>query len=330
MLDARAELLQQLSLPEVDGLDDVGPLRIPAGEGLIAQILQKGSGEDRRFQCLGHGVGGHEKALEKTAVEAQGGADLAPQTRHRQPEGRRFHQFGAACHIPPRGGQAAAGILDEGTGQQVAPRLPLLREFPVAVVHHAGGIRVHPVHQVDDFIDGLHIQGGPGGIAPAALDENLLYARIGCRSLNGGPVRFAGGKQLHGFEADAVAAQAAGLVVMDAQGAPKGIIGQARGAEKGIPRAQGGENGAGDGVGAVHEAQAHQGALRAENLGPDLFQGLPAQVVIAVAGGTGEAGLADPVIPEGCHDPPGAVLRNGVDLPEAGADAFHRILCELF
>ena len=74
-------------------------------------------------------------------------------------------------------------------------------------------------------------------------------------------------------------------------------------------------------MGSVHEAQAHQGALRAENIRPDLIQGLPAQVVIPVAGGTGKAGFADPMLPEGRHNAPGALLRNGVDLPEAGLDA---------
>ena len=67
VLDARAEPLQQLPFAEVDGLDNVGPLRIPAGEGLITQVFQQSGGKDRRFQRLGDGMGSQEQALEKPA-----------------------------------------------------------------------------------------------------------------------------------------------------------------------------------------------------------------------------------------------------------------------
>ena len=48
-------------------------------------------------------------------------------------------------------------------------------------------------------------------------------------------------------------------------------------------------------MGAVDELDAHQGVLGVEDLRVDLFQFVPAQVVISVAGGSGKVALGDPV-----------------------------------
>ena len=73
-------------------------------------------------------------------------------------------------------------------------------------------------------------------------------------------------------------------------------------------------------MGTVHKADAHKSGLRPEYLGIDFIQGLPAQVVIAVAGGAGKAGLGHLVVLKGLHDPPGVLLGQSVDLGKAGAD----------
>ena len=69
-------------------------------------------------------------------------------------------------------------------------------------------------------------------------------------------------------------------------------------------------------MGAVDELQAHQGVLSAEDVGVDLIQGVPAQIVVAVAGGAGEVGLRHPVFLEGRQHLAGVLLRNGVDAAE--------------
>ena len=69
-------------------------------------------------------------------------------------------------------------------------------------------------------------------------------------------------------------------------------------------------------MGAVDELHPHQGVLGAENVGVDLIQGVPAQIVVAVAGGAGEVGLRHPVFLEGRQHLAGVLLRNGVDAAE--------------
>ena len=93
----------------------------------------------------------------------------------------------------------------------------------------------------------------------------------------------------------------------------QGVVRSAHRGHQHVPGLQRPIQGAGDGVGAVDELDAHQGGLRAEELGIDLVQLVPAQVVIAVAGGAGKISLRHPVILEGLQHPDGIFLRNGVD-----------------
>ena len=69
-------------------------------------------------------------------------------------------------------------------------------------------------------------------------------------------------------------------------------------------------------MGAVDELHPHQGVLRAENIGVNLIQGVPAQVVIAVAGGAGEVGLRHPVLLEGGEHLLRILLRHRVNAGE--------------
>ena len=75
-------------------------------------------------------------------------------------------------------------------------------------------------------------------------------------------------------------------------------------------------------MGAVDELDAHQSGLGAEDLGIDLVQLVPAQVVVAVAGGAGKVGVGHPVVLEGLQHPLGVLLGDGVDavklLPQLG------------
>ena len=65
-------------------------------------------------------------------------------------------------------------------------------------------------------------------------------------------------------------------------------------------------------MGSVDKADAHQGVFRAEELGVDQIQLIPAQVIIPIAGGAGKIPLRHPVIPEGGQHPLGVVPGDGV------------------
>ena len=69
-------------------------------------------------------------------------------------------------------------------------------------------------------------------------------------------------------------------------------------------------------MGAVDELHPHQGVLGAKDVGVDPVQGVPAQVVVAVAGGAGKVGLRHPVLLEGGEHLAGVLLRDGVDAGE--------------
>ena len=82
-------------------------------------------------------------------------------------------------------------------------------------------------------------------------------------------------------------------------------------------------------MGAVYELDAHQRGLGAENVGIDLIQGLAAQIVIAVAGCPGKAGVRDPVVLKGLHHLAGVVLGHDVDFPKALPELLLGTLCHL-
>ena len=77
---------------------------------------------------------------------------------------------------------------------------------------------------------------------------------------------------------------------------------------------------------AVDELNAYQCCLRAEHVGIDFIQGLAAQIVIAVAGGPGKAGIRNAVVLKGLHDLAGILPGDRVDLLKARAELCLRAL----
>ena len=69
-------------------------------------------------------------------------------------------------------------------------------------------------------------------------------------------------------------------------------------------------------MGAIDELDANQSGLGAEEVGVDLVQLVPAQVVVAVAGGSGEVVLRHTVVLEGAQDPLGILGGDSVDMGE--------------
>ena len=91
------------------------------------------------------------------------------------------------------------------------------------------------------------------------------------------------------------------------------VIGSTHGGQQYIPRLQRPKQGTGDGVGAVDKLDAHQSGLCAEEVGVDLIQLIPPQVVVAIAGGAGKISVSHPVLLEGGQHPCGVLLRDGID-----------------
>ena len=175
-----------------------------------------------------------------------------------------------------------------------------------------------------DLADLLHGQGLAVLIAAGALDHHAVHLRVCGGRADGGIVRPAVGGQIHLGVVDAVELQGAEAVSADADGAAQGVIGRARDGQHLLAGLCQGEHGRTESMGAVDKADAHQRRLGAEDLGVDLIQGLPAQIVIAVAGGAGKAGVRDPGVLEGLHHPEGILLRHSVDLSKALAAALLR------
>ena len=66
-------------------------------------------------------------------------------------------------------------------------------------------------------------------------------------------------------------------------------------------------------MGAIHKVDADHGVLSAENIGVDLSQDLPSQVVIPIAGGTLKVDLGHFVLLESRQDLFRVLFGNGVD-----------------
>ena len=82
-----------------------------------AQLGEQRRGEHGGFQSLAGARGGVEGAHEQLPVVAQGAANLPAGARGGQAVGAQLHQIPAARDIAAGGGDAAAGVLNEGAGR---------------------------------------------------------------------------------------------------------------------------------------------------------------------------------------------------------------------
>ena len=283
--------------------------------GLIAQELHHPGGKYGGLDRLGHCVGGQKQALVQQAVVPQGGAALRPDAGHRQAHGGSLHQVPPPGDVAAGGGQAAAGVFDEGAHHQVGPHvggLDGLHELPVAVVHDDRRVGIGLLDDAAHLPDLRHRQGRAGGVPLGALDEHRLHPGAGGRlghSIQVGLVV----KELYLLILDAVVFQGPVALVHRADHPQQGVVGGPHSGYQHVPRLQTAVQGGGDSVGTVDELDAYQGGLGAEDLGVDLVQLVPAQVVVAVAGGTGEVGVCYPMGLEGVQHPGGVLLGDGVD-----------------
>ena len=299
-LDAFAEGNHGLLTAQLYGLDDVVAGFRGVGDAFEAQRLIQIRRKDGTLFRTGGYRGGQEEALEQVLHEAQICAHLLSQAGGGEPVGAAGDALGSAADIAADGGQAAAGVLDERTDDHVRAhvrRLHGLYEFAVAVVHHDGYIRLALLAEGDELADLGHGEGGPGGVALGALDGDELGLFI-----DGGPnavvVECAAWQQVHLPVADTVLLQRAGAFP-DADDLLQCVVGHPHRGQQLISRQQVGAEGYGQGVGAAGDLGPDQGGLRMEYVRIDLFQGIPAQVVVAVAGGGCEAGSGNPILPHG-------------------------------
>ena len=99
----------------------------------------------------------------------------------------------------------------------------------------------------------------------------------------------------------------------DADDLLQGVIGHPHGRKQLVTGQQIGTEGNGQGMGAAGDLGPYQGGFRVEHIGIDLFQGIPAQVIVAVAGGGGKTGGGDPVFLHGRQNLGLIVLGHGIN-----------------
>ena len=75
-------------------------------------------------------------------------------------------------------------------------------------------------------------------------------------------------------------------------------------------------------MGAVDKPNAHQGVLGAKQVGVNLVQLIPAQIVIAIASGPGKIALRHAILAEGIQHPQSVGLCHGIN---AGKLFFQRL-----
>ena len=79
---------------------------------------------------------------------------------------------------------------------------------------------------------------------------------------------------------------------------------------------------------AVDKLDPHQGGLGAEEIGIDLVQLVPAQVVVAVSGRPGKIVLRHAVFLERAQHPLGVLCRNGVNMSKPLGKLRHGLVAQ--
>ena len=156
-----------------------------------------------------------------------------------------------------------------------------------------------------------HREAGPGGVALGALDGDQLGFFVD-GLFDAVVIKVPVGKQVYLPVVNAVLRQRAGAFP-DADDLLQGVIGHAHGREQFVTGQQIGAEGDGQCMGAAGDLGPDQGGLRVEHIGVDLFQSIPAQVIVTVAGGGGKAGGGYPVFLHGGQNLGLIVLRHRVN-----------------
>ena len=266
-------------------------------------------------------MGRVESPHEQLPVVPQSAADLPTGAGGGKAVGTQLHQVVAAGNISPCGCDAAAGVLDQGPGDDIRPhrhRFFPLHKLPVAVVHHDNGLRRLALGDLHNGGNVLHPQGRPQAVAPGALNVDHLVLG-GDAPLHGLQVRHAVGPEGKLLVLDAELLQGAGLFpALHAYDPLNGVIGSAGNAQHLVSRTKHAEEGHSQGVGAADKVVAHQGVLGAQGGGVNLVQHVTAPVSVTVAGAAHKVALADPRLVESRQHFLLVVPLDLLDLPELG------------
>lgn len=171
--------------------------------------------------------------------------------------GTQLHQIGPARYVTAGAGNAAAGVLDERSDDEIGSHLRgllPLHKLPVAVVHHDDGVRTGLLHQLHHPGDLCHCHRRTQSIAPAALDighPGSLYRRR-----NGIKIDVSVRSQLLHLEGHAPFLEAAMAFSPEAYHLFQGIIGASGEGHDGIPGPQHAEQRCGEGMGTGYEIVA--------------------------------------------------------------------------
>ena len=187
-----------------------------------------------------------------------------------------------------------------------------LHKLAVAVVHQNGRVGVGLLDDPAHCPDLSHREGRTGGITSGPLDQHRLHTGIG----GGFGDFFQVGlvvQKLYLPVLHPVVLQGTGSLIHRAHNAQQGVVRCADSGYQHVAAFQRSEQGAGDGVGAVDKLNPHQSGLGAKQAGIDLVQFIPAQIVVAVAGGAGKISVGNPMLLKGRQHPCGILPCNGVD-----------------
>ena len=264
-----------------------------------------------------------EEALEERPVHAERSAALAANARKRQTFRRLLHEIGAAGNIPAHGGESAAGVFDERTGDEIGAkrrRLTFLGELPVAVIHDDRRIGAACLYCADDLPDLRDRKRAPGRISAAALNERRCRAKLRYALRDRGIVRPAVGSKLQLLIPDAERGERAAAGAGD--GGVERIVRRSRNGKDRVARLESAVKRAGNRVRAVHKRGAHERRFRAEHIGIDLFQRFASEIIVAIAGRSGKARLGHAVRAEGIQHALRILLRRALKSAENGLEPF--------
>ena len=110
----------------------------------------------------------------------------------------------------------------------------------------------------------------------------------------------------------AVVFQRAGALVCCPHYPQQGVVGSPHSGDQDVPCPQRPEESAGARMGTIDELDPHQSRLRTKEVGVDLIQFIPAQIVVTIAGSPGKISLCYSVILERRQDPGGILFRNSI------------------
>ena len=328
-LNALAEGAHRGLAAQLHGLNDVVTRLGGIGYAAEAELLVDVRGEDRALERAGDDGGGEEEALIQARHQAQIRTDLLAQTRGGEAVRAAVYARLRAADVAADGRKAAARILDQGADDHVraeVTRLNDVHKLAVAIVHHADDVAADALDERDQLADLPDGERRTGCIALGALDGAQLRLRLDLRA-DALVVDAAVREEIDLVVGHAVLGQGA-RALADADDLLERVVRAADGGEQLVAGAQVGAQRDGQRVRAAQDARAHERGLGVKAVGIDALERVAADVVVAVAGGAGEAAGIDAVLLHGGDDLRLVVLGDLVNLIETSAQGGEHLLAE--